>query len=200
MRAVWTIARRELGAYFSSPVAYVFIVIFLLLTGFFTFMVGGFFDRGLADLLPFFFWHPWLYLFLLIALALTFPMVITVAYLGHPDFGRILSGYGGSILTSGAFLAITCMTSALTRNQVISFILSVVICLFLILCSWPPVTNIVVNWAPAWRIDAFAAIGVMTHYEGFQRGVIDSRDLLFFLSVIGFFLFTTSVILRARRA
>src|SRR6516165_654416 len=130
------------------------------------------------------------WLFLLIALALTFPMVITVAYLGHPDFGRILSGYGGSILTSGAFLAITCMTSALTRNQVISLILS----------GWPPVTNIVVNWAPAWLIDGFATIGVMTHYEGFQRGVIDSRDLLFFLSVIGFFLFTTSVVLRARRA
>jgi ABC-2 type transport system permease protein len=243
MRTIWTIARRELGAYFSSPVAYVFIVIFLLLTGFFTFMVGGFFDRGVADLLPFFVWHPWLYLFLvpavgmrlwseelrlgtiellltmpvtpwqailgkflaswlflLMALALTFPMVITVAYLGHPDFGRILCGYGGSILTAGVFLAITCTTSALTRNQVISFILSVAICLFLILCSWPPVTNIVVTWAPAWLIDSFAGIGVMTHYEGFQRGVIDSRDLLFYLSVIGFFLFTTSVILRAHRA
>jgi ABC-2 type transport system permease protein len=243
MRKIWTIARRELGAYFSSPVAYVFIVIFLLLTGFFTFMVGGFFERGLADLLPFFVWHPWLYLFLvpavgmrlwseelrlgtiellltmpvtawqailgkflaswiflLIALTLTFPMVMTVAYLGHPDLGRILCGYGGSVLISGAFLAITCMTSSLTRNQVISFILSVVICLFLILCSWPPVTNIVVNWAPAWLIDTFAGIGVMTHFEGFQRGVIDSRDLLFFLSVIGFFLFTTSVILRAHRA
>src|SRR5208283_2317637 len=113
MKTIWTIARRELGAYFSSPVAYVFIVIFLLLTGFFTFMVGRFFERGTADLLPFFVWHPWLYLFLvppwqailgkflaswfflLIALLLTFPMVVTVAYLGHPDLGRILSGYAG---------------------------------------------------------------------------------------------------------
>jgi ABC-2 type transport system permease protein len=242
MRTIWAISRRELGVYFSSPVAYVFIVIFLFLTGFFTFSVGGFFERGLADLLPFFAWHPWLYLilvpavgmrlwseelrlgtmellltmpvtpwqailgkflaswlFLLIALALTFPMVSTVAYLGHPDIGRIFSGYGGSVLVSGAFLAVTCMTSALTRNQVISFVLSAVICLFLILCGWPPVTNIVVAWAPAWLIDALAGVGVMAHYDGFQRGVIDSRDLLFFLSVICFFLFTTSVILRAHR-
>src|ERR1700746_4172419 len=163
MKTIWTITKRELWAYFTSPVAYVFIVIFLLLAAAFTLLVSGFFERGVADLIPFFFWHPWLYLFLvpavgmrlwaeelrlgtiellltlpvtprkailgkflaswlflLIALALTFPMVITVAYLGHPDFGRILSGYGGSILTSGAFLAITCMTSALTRNQVVS--------------------------------------------------------------------------------
>lgn len=243
MKTIWTIARRELGAYFSSPVAYVFIVIFLLLTGFFTFMVGRFFERGLADLVAFFVWHPWLYLFLvpavgmrlwseelrlgtiellftmpvtpwqailgkflaswlflLIALVLTFPMVVTVAFLGHPDLGRILAGYGGSFLMAGTFLAITCMTSSLTRNQVVSFILSVVICLFLILCSWPPVTDILVTWAPAWLVDSFAGIGVMTHYEGFQRGVIDSRDLLFFLTVIVFSLFATSVILRRHRA
>src|SRR5215469_4896709 len=169
-RTIWTIAKRELSAYFSSPVAYVFIVIFLLLAGFFTFMVGHFFDRGVADLLPFFLWHPWLYLFLvpaagmrlwseelrlgtmellftmpvtpwqailgkflaswifiLIALVLTFPIVLTVRYLGRPDIGQILCGYGGSILLAGAFLAIACLTSSLTRNQVISFILSVVI-------------------------------------------------------------------------
>jgi ABC-2 type transport system permease protein len=140
------------------------------------------------------------WLFLLIALILTFPMAVTVEYLGHPDLGRILSGYGGSFLMAGAFLAIACMTSSLTRNQVVSFILSVVFCLFLILCSWPPVTDTVVNWAPAWLIDALAGVGVMTHYEDFQRGVIDSRDLIFFLSAIVFFLFTTSVILRTRRA
>ncbi|MBV9390806.1 MAG: ABC transporter permease [Verrucomicrobia bacterium] len=243
MRAIWTIAKRELGAYFSSPVAYVFIVIFLLLNGFFTFMVGGYFQRGVADLLPFFVWHPWLYLFLvpavgmrlwseelrlgtmellltmpvtsaqaiigkylaswiflLIALALTFPVVLTVEYLGHPDLGRIASGYLGSFLVSGAFLAITCMTSALTRNQVVSFILAVVICLFLILCGWPPVTDAVMTWAPAWIIDALASIGVITHFEALQKGVIDSRDLLFFISITLFFLFTTSVILRTHRA
>jgi gliding motility-associated transport system permease protein len=243
MKIIWTIAKRELNGYFTSPVAYVFIVIFLLLTGFFTFMVGRFFERGVADLLPFFVWHPWLYLFLvpavgmrlwseemrlgtiellltmpvtpwqailgkflaswiflLIALVLTFPLLITVSYLGNPDIGRIVAGYFGSLLLAGGFLAITCMTSALTRNQVISFVLAVVVCLFLILCGWPPVTDLVVNWAPAWIVDALAAIGVMTHFEAFQRGVIDSRDLLFFLSVILFFLFSTSVVLRAHRA
>jgi ABC-2 type transport system permease protein len=243
MRTVWTIAKRELSAYFTSPVAYVFIVIFLLLAEFFTFMVGHFFERGVADLVPFFVWHPWLYLFLVpaagmrlwseeyrlgtiellftmpvtpwqailgkfiaswlflaIALFLTFPLVLTVAYLGHPDFGPILAGYLGSSLLAGGFLAITSFTSALTRNQVISFIIAVVCCLFLVLCSWPPVTDTVVNWAPAWMVDTLAAVGVMTHFEGFQRGVVDFRDLLFFFSVIVFFLFTTSVVLRARRA
>src|SRR6202171_4903243 len=160
MKNIWTIARRELGAYFSSPVAYVFIVIFLLLTGFFTFMVGRFFERGLADLLPFFVWHPWLYLFLVpavgmrmwseerrlgtiglvlpmpitpwqalmgkflaswlvlgAALALTIPIVITVNYLGHPDNGVILASYAGSLLLSGAYLSVSAMTSAMTRNQ-----------------------------------------------------------------------------------
>jgi ABC-2 type transport system permease protein len=243
MKTISTIAKRELKSYFGSPVAYVFIVIFLLLTGFFTFMVGRFFDRGVADLQPLFVWIPWLYLFLvpavgmrlwseeirlgtmellftmpvtpwqailgkfiaswiflLIALFLTFPLVLTVAYLGQPDLGTLFCGYTGSFLLSGAFLAISCMTSSLTRNQVVSFILSVVIGLFLILCGWPPVTDAIVNWAPSWLVDSFAALGVMTHFDGFGRGVIDSRDLLFFLSVIIFFLFITSVILRGRRA
>ncbi|HEY0792181.1 MAG TPA: ABC transporter permease subunit [Chthoniobacterales bacterium] len=243
MKTSWTIAKRELGAYFASPVAYVFIVIFLLLSAFFTFMVGRFFERGVADLLPFFVWHPWLYLFLvpavgmrlwseelrlgtlellltmpvapwqailgkflaswlflLIALALTFPLVFTVAYLGHPDFGPIFTGYLGSFLVAGAFLAITCFTSALTRNQVVSFILSLVVCLFLILCGWPPVTDAVVTWAPAWVVDALAALGVMTHFDGFQRGIVDSRDLVFFGSLMVFFLFLTAASLRVRRA
>jgi ABC-2 type transport system permease protein len=243
MNSIFVIAKRELNAYFTSPVAYVFIVIFLLLAGFFTFMVGRFFERGMADLLPFFVWHPWLYLFLVpavgmrlwseelrlgtmellfampvtpwqailgkffaswgflfIALAMTFPLVITVEYLGDLDLGRAGAGYAASFLLAGAFLAITCMTSSLTRNQVVSFILAVVICLFLILAGWPPVTNMLVRWAPAWLVDSVAAIGVMTHFESFQRGVIDSRDLLYFATVILFFLFVTSVILRAHRA
>ncbi|MBV8814774.1 MAG: ABC transporter permease subunit [Verrucomicrobia bacterium] len=243
MKTIWTIAKRELGAYFTSPVAYVFIVIFLLLAGFFTFMVGRFFDRGVADLLPFFLWHPWLYLFLVpavgmrlwseelrlgtmellftmpvtpwqailgkyfaswiflaIALLLTFPLIVTVSYLGHPDFGRIVAGYLGSLLMAGSFLSIALLTSSLTRSQVVSFILAVVICLFLILCGWPPVTDAVSNWAPAWFVDGLASLGVMTHFESLQRGVVDSRDLVFFVSVIIFCLFTTSVVLRARRA
>src|SRR5947208_1812178 len=183
-----TITKREMGGYFASPVAYVFIVIFLLLCGFFTFMLGGFFESREASLRPFFNWHPWLYLFLVpamgmrlwseerrlgtmellltmpvtawqaivgkflaswlflgLALALTFPVVISVNYLGKPDNGVIFCGYLGSFLLAGAYLAVSCLTSAMTRNQVISFILSVVICLFLILCGYPPVTNLLIR-------------------------------------------------------
>lgn len=240
---VSTIARRELASYFASPVAYVFLVIFLLLTGFFTFTAGAFFERGEASLTSFFLWHPWLYLvlvpavgmrlwseerragtlellftlpiapwqailgkflaswlFLAIALGLTFPVILTVNVLGEPDNGQIFSGYLGSLLMAGAYLAVTCMTSALTRNQVVSFILSVVILLFLILAGFTPVTDLLVRWASPTFVDTVAAFSVMTHFDGFQRGVIDSRDLLFFLSVIGFALFATSVILRNHRA
>ena len=242
-RHILTIAKREVAGYFASPVAYVFIVIFLLLTGFFPFMVSGFFDRGQANLQAFFAWHPWLYLFLVpavgmrmwseerrlgtiellltmpitpwqaivgkflaswlilaLALALTFPIVITVNYLGNPDNGVILASYAGSLLLSGAYLSVSAMTSAMTRNQVVSFIVSVVICLFLILAGWPPITNLLTQWASSWFVETIAAFSVMTHFDSIQKGVIDSRDVLFFLSVIGFCLFTTSVIIRAHRA
>lgn len=242
-RNTWTITKRELSGYFASPVAYVFIVIFLLLNGFFTFMLGGFFEMGEASLTySFFRWHPWLYLFLvpaagmrlwaeerrqgtmellltmpitawqaivgkflaswiflIISLALTFPVVITVSTLGAPDWGAIITGYIGSALMAGAYLAITCLTSALTRNQVISFILSVVICFFLILCGWEPVTRLFVAKLPAFA-NFIATFSVMPHFMGFQRGVIDSRDLLFFLSVIGFSLFCNGVVIRNLRA
>ena len=237
------IARRELQGYFASPVAYVFIVIFLLMVGFFTFMAGGFFERAEASLIAFFLWHPWLYLFLVpaagmrlwseerrlgtmellltmpittwqaivgkflaswlflaLALALTFPVWITVNYLGHPDNGAILCGYIGSALMAATYLAIASMTSAMTRNQVISFILSVVICLFLILAGWPPVTRLLDSLGWDWLRNLCAAMSVMTHFEGFQRGVLDFRDLMFFCSIIGFALFTTGVIIRSHRA
>lgn len=238
-----TITKRELGAYFSSPLAYVFIVIFLLLCGFFTFMVGGFFERRQAALGGSFFeWHPWFYLFLVpavgmrlwaeerrvgsiellltmpitawqaivgkflaswlflgLALALTFPVVITVNYLGSPDNGVILCAYIGSWLMAGSYLAISSFTSAMTRTQVVSFIVSVVICLFLILAGFPPVTRLLEGWARP-LADAVASFSVITHFEGFQKGVLDSRDVIFFLSIIVFSLFTTSVILRGHRA
>jgi gliding motility-associated transport system permease protein len=247
MNSAWktirTIARRELVSYFVSPVAYVFLVIFLLLTGFFTFTVGNFFERGEASLAAFFVWHPWLFLvlvpavgmrlwseerragtlellltmpvttwqailgkflaswvFLAIALALTFPVVITVNVLGDPDNGVIAAGYLGSLLLAGAYLAITCMTSAMTRNQVVAFILAVVVCLFLILCGFNPVTDLLTRWASPAFVDTVAAFSVITHFDGFQKGVIDTRDLFFFLSVIGFALFATSVIIRNHRA
>lgn len=243
MSIVWTIVKRELGAYFTSPVAYVFLVIFLLLTGFFTFTAGNFFERGEASLAAFFGWHPWLYLavvpaigmrlwaeerrsgtlellftmpiatwqaivakflaswlFLGVALVLTFPAVITVNLLGDPDNGAICAGYLGSFLLAGAYLAITCMTSAMTRNQVVAFILSVVACLFLVLAGFNPVTDLMVRWASPALVDTVAAFSVVTHFDGFQRGVIDTRDLFFFLSVIGFALFATGVILRGHRS
>jgi len=140
------------------------------------------------------------WLFLGLALALTFPIVITVNYLGTPDNGVIFSGYIGSWLMAGAYLAISCITSAMTRTQVVSFIVSVVVCLFFILAGFPPVINLLESWARPWMVDTIAAFSVITHFEGFQKGVLDSRDIIFFLSLIGFSLFTTSVILRTHRA
>jgi ABC-2 type transport system permease protein len=137
---------------------------------------------------------------LALALGLTFPVWITVNYLGNPDNGIIFAGYLGSLLMGGAYLSITAMTSAMTRNQVVAFIVSVVISLFLILAGYPPVTNLLVHWAKPWVVEAIAAFSVMTHFESIQKGVLDSRDILYFLSVIGFSLFTTGVIVRTHRA
>ncbi|WCJ58530.1 ABC transporter permease subunit [Fontisphaera persica] len=238
------IGRRQLGSYFNSPVAYVFIVIFLLLAGFFTFMVGGFFQRDQASLVAFFMWHPWLFLvlvpavgmglwaeerrlgtmellltmpvtawqaivgkflaawvFLAVTLALTFPVWITVNYLGEPDNGVIVCSYIGSLLMAGACLSISTMTSALTRNQVVSFIISIVIILLLILAGFPPVTELLKSWdVPAGLISLIASTSIMTHFEGFQKGVLDLRDVVYFLSVMGFCLFTTGVIIRSLRS
>ena len=140
------------------------------------------------------------WLFLGLALAMTFPIVITVRYLGNADMGPIFCGYVGSLLLAGGYLAISCMTSALTRNQVVSFILSVVACLFLILAGWPPVTSMLESWAKPWLVELVAAFSVMTHFESFQRGVLDTHDIMFFLLVMVFSLFTTGVIIRGHRA
>ena len=243
MRAIRIICARELEAYFTSPVAYVFLVIFLLLVGFFTFTAGAFFERGEASLGAFFAWHPWLYLmlvpavgmrvwaeerrsgtiellltlpvapwqaivakflaswlFLALALALTFPAIVTVNVLGDPDNGVIAAGYLGSFLLAGAYLAVSCMTSAMTRNQVVAFILAVVVCLFLVLAGFNPVTDLMVRWASPALVDTVAAFSVITHFDGFQRGVIDAKDLVYFLSVIGFALFATGVVIRGHRS
>jgi ABC-2 type transport system permease protein len=215
-----------------------------LLTGFFTFEAGGFFERGQASLDgSFFMWHPWLYLFLVpavgmrlwaeerrvgtlellltmpvtawqaivgkflaswlflaLALLLTFPVIVTVNYLGSPDNGVIFTAYVGSFLMAGAYLAISCMTSAMTRNQVVSFIVSVVICLFLVLCGFRPVIQLLSQMDKPWLVNLVASFSVMTHFNSFSKGLFDSRDVIFFLSVIGFSLFTTGVILRSHRA
>ena len=244
-KPILTIAKRELNGYFASPVAFVVIVIFLLLAGFFTFMVSGFFQQGQASLQAFFEWHPWLYLFLVpaigmgmwseerrlgtiellltmpvtpwqaivgkflaswavagIALVLTFPVWITVNYLGqgNADNGVIFASYLGSFLMSGAFLAVTAMVSSMTRSQVVTFIVAFTLSLFLNLVGFPPVTNLLVQWAPAWFVEGIASFSVIAHFESIQKGVLDSRDILYFASVIVFSLFTTSVIIRAHRA
>jgi ABC-2 type transport system permease protein len=140
------------------------------------------------------------WLFLALALALTFPVIFTVNWLGDPDNGVIFAGYIGSLFLAGSYIAVSCMTSAMTRNQVISFIVSVVICLFLILAGYAPVTDLLSRFASPRVVDVIAAFSVMTHFEGFQRGVLDLRDFVFFLSVIGFTLFATGVIIRNHRA
>ncbi len=237
-----TILKREWRAYFHSPVAYVFMVIFLVLTGFFTFNASQFFEAGHASLGAFFFWHPWLYLilvpavamrlwaeerrtgtlellltmpvttnqaiigkflaawlFLLLGLVLTFPVVLTACYLGDPDPGPIITGYVGSALLAAAYLAVGSLTSALTRNQVVSFILSAVAGLFLLLAGFPPVTGMLSSFAPAWVVDLVAGFSFSTHYEQLQRGVLDLRDLLYFASVLLFMLAATRVALENRK-
>ena len=243
MKNIWIIAKRELSGYFNSPIAYVFIVIFLLLMGFFTFMMGGFFRSNEASLGAFFVWHPWLYmllvpaigmrlwaeerkqgtlellftmpitvneavigkfvagwLFLGLALLLTCPMPFTLYYLGSPDGGPMVTGYVGSFLMAGAYLSIASMTSSFTRNQVISFITSLVICLLLVLSGYPPVTNLLLKWGAANSlVELASAFSVMFHFESLQRGVIDFRDLLYFASIIVFCLFTTNLVLKNQR-
>lgn len=243
IRNIWGVMKRELASYFASPIAYVFIIIFLALMGFFTFMVDDFFEYGQADLRPFFRWHPWLYLVLVpaigmrlwaeerrsgsmellltlpispwqaicgkflaawlfvgLALLLTFPAILTVVYLGDPDGGIIFTGYLGSFAVAGIYLAVGTMTSAMTRSQIVSFIISLVVCLLLVLAGWPMVTNMFSAWAPEWLVNGVAACSVIPHYDALQRGVVDTRDLVYAATVILFCLFTTAVILRNRRS
>lgn len=243
MSPVGIVFRRELASYFATPVAYVFIVIFLLLAGWFTFYLGGFFERGQADLAPFFSFHPWLYLFLIpavamrlwaeerksgsiellltlpitmlqavigkflaawafigIALALTFPLWITVNYLGDPDNGAILAGYLGSLLMAGAFLAIGSCISASTRNQVVAFILTVVVCLVLLLAGLPMVLDVLGVVLPQFMVDAIASLSFLTHFQAIGKGVIDLRDLLYFGLMIGFWLYANAVVIDLKKA
>ena len=243
MNNIKAIFKRELYGYFSTPVAYVFIVIFLFLTGIFTFYIGSFYERNQADLEPFFRFHPWLYLFLIpaiamrlwseerksgtiellmtlpisigdavigkflaawcfsgIALALTFPMWLTVAYLGEPDHTVILASYIASLLMAGGFLAIGSCISAITRSQVIAFIISVVICFLFILSGFPLVLNFFQAWAPQILIDAIASFSFLTHFEAIRKGVIDLRDLIYFGVLIVFWLYATVVTIEAKKA
>lgn len=242
MKVFWSLFKRELFSSFGSPIAYVFLVIFLVLAGFFSIIVSGFFERGEADLQTLFFWLPWLYLLLVpalgmrlwseelrqgtlellftmpaglvhiiaakffaawcvlgLALLLTLPLAFTANYLGDPDNGLIVTGYLAAWLMAGSYLALASAASALTRNQIISFIVTVVICLFLVLAGWPPVINLLIEWAGQGLVDAVAGLSFMTHFEPLQRGILDARDMLYFISVIVFGLGATAAALTARR-
>jgi ABC-2 type transport system permease protein len=243
MSAITTVFRRELRSYFVTPVAYVFIVIFLILSGAFTFYLGNFYERGQADLQPFFTFHPWLYLFLVpavsmrlwseerksgtiellltlpltmwqavvgkflaawafiaIALVLTFPIWITVNYLGDPDNGVIVAGYIGSLLMAGAFLAIGSCLSAATRNQVVAFILTVVICFVLLLAGFPMVLDFFRSWAPQGLVDAVAGLSFLTHFASIGKGVLDLRDIIYFVLMIGVWLYASAVVIDLKKA
>ena len=238
-----TIFKRELGSYFATPVAYVFIVIFLIMSGALTFYLGNYFERGQADLSPFFVYHPWLYLFLVpaiamrlwaeerktgsiellmtlpisigesvigkflaawifigIALVLTFPIWITVNYLGNPDNGVIFAAYLGSFLMAGGFLAIGSCISAMTKNQVIAFIITVVICFLFLLAGSALVLNFFKAWVPQNIVDAISSLSFLTHFASLSKGVIDLRDIIYFISLIGFWLYANTIIVEMKKA
>ena len=242
LRNVSAVFKREFTAYFTTPVAYVFLIVFLALAGALAFYIGNFFDRNQADLEAFFAFHPWLYLFLIpaismrlwaeerksgtveflltmpmtlwdavlgkflaawifagVALVLTFPIWLTVNYLGEPDNGAILAGYIGSFLMAGAYLAIGSCLSASTKNQVIAFVLAAAICFVFTLGG----TNMVLGFAssvlPQSMVELVASFSFLNHFDQIKKGVIDLRDLIFFLSVMGVFLFATTLVLELKK-
>ena len=238
----WVVMKRELGAYFSTPLAYVFIVIFLALSGALTFFMGAFFERGQADLQSFFSFHPWIYLFLIpavamrlwaeerksgtmeliltlpvstvtvviskylaalafvaLALVLTFPLWITVNFLGDPDNGVIFASYIGSLIMAAAYLAIGSCISALTKNQVIAFIISAVVCFLFLMSGVELVQSFFSGWAPLFVVEAIESMSFLTHFQGIIRGVIDLRDLIFFGSVIGVFLYANAAVVDLKK-
>lgn len=244
LKTVKSIFQREFKAYFDSPVAYVFLVAFLVLVGFLTFGVTMFYERRQANLTPFFFWHPWVYLLLVpaatmglwaeerrtgtiellltlpvtlvetlvgkflaawafigIALALTFPIVLTTAWLGDPDLGGIFCGYLGSLLLSGACVAVGVFASALSRSQVIGFVIALAICLFLLIIGFDPVINAVSGWGvPAGVVNAVASCSLMQHFDAMRRGVIDFYDIGYYVGVMVFMLAAAHVVTDNRKA
>ena len=243
MNEAMAVMRRELKSYFLTPVAYVFIIIFLVFASAFTFYLGSFYERGQADLVSFFSYHPWLYLFLApalsmrlwaeerrsgsiellmtlpvsiwqmvvgkflaawafmcIAIALTFPIWITVNYLGNPDNGAILAAYIGSAMMAGGFIAVGAFISATTRNQVIAFVLAVVACFLLLLAGYALVLDLFTGWAPQALVDGIASLSFLTHFESISRGVIDLRDIVYFGLLIGCSLYANSIVLQLTKS
>ncbi len=243
MRPTISIMWRELTGYFSTPVAYVFLVIFLAMVGAFTFYMGGFFSRGQADLQPFFNFHPWLYLFLIpsigmrlwaeerksgtiellmtlplrtihvvlgkflaawaftaIALALTFPIWISVNYLGDPDNGVIFASYFGSLLMAGAFLALVAALSALTKNQVVAFVLGAAVSFLFLMSGLDLVLGFFRGWAPQFVVEVVSSLSFLTNFQAISRGVIDLREVIFFGSMIALSLLINTAIIELKKA
>lgn len=243
MNGVIAVTRRELRSYFLTPVAYVVIIVYLMLANAFAFYLGGFYERGQADLASFFTFQPWLYLFLApalsmrlwaeerrsgsiellmtlplevwqtvlgkflavwaftcVAIALTFPLWITVNYLGDPDNGAILAAYVGSALMVGGFLSVGAFISAVTKNQVIAFVLSVVACFLLLLAGYSLVLDAFSAWAPQALVDGIASLSFLTHFDSISRGVIDLSDLIYFALLIGCCLYANTVMLQLTKA
>lgn len=242
-RTIWIITKREFKAYFATPLAIVFLTIFVSLTGAFAFYVGGFFERGQADLYPFFAYHPWLYLLLVpavsmrlwaeerktgtiellmtlpvspleailgkffaawgfigLALLLTLPIFVTVNALGNPDNGVILTSYFGSLLMAGAFLAIGSFVSAMTRNQVIAFILASTLCFIFTMSGFEMIQNVFKSWFPDIVSQAVSSMSFLAHFERISRGVLEAPTLIFFLSMIVFWLFATVIAVDQKKA
>ena len=243
MRALTAITAREFAGYFTTPLAFVFIIVFLLANGLATFYLGAYFAMGQADLTSFFMFYPWLYLFFLpaismrlwaeerrngsiellltlsipltavvigkylaalafsaLALALTFPIWLTVNYLGAPDNGVIFASYMGSLMLAGGYLAIGSCLSALTRNQVIAFVISVVVCFLFTVSGAPLVLELFDGWAPQALIETLAGFSLLTHFRAITGGVIDMRDVMFFATLIGVFLTATVIVVDMKKA
>ena len=243
MRTLGIITRRELGGYFSTPLAYVFLVIFLAGAGAVTFYMGNFFGRGQADLLAFFGFHPWLFLVLIpavgmrlwaeerktgtiellmtlpvttgqvvagkflaawaftaIAIALTFPIWISVSYLGDPDHGVIIASYLGSLLMAGALLALTSCLSALTKNQVIAFVVGAAASFIFMVSGLDIVLGFFTNWAPAYIVDLVASMSFLTHFQTITKGVVEVPSMVFFLSMMAVCLFINVQIVELKKA
>ncbi|CAK0769969.1 ABC transporter permease [Azospirillaceae bacterium] len=243
MSGAFTVFRRELSSYFSTPVAYIFIIIFLFLSGIFTFYIGNLFERGQADLRPFFLFHPWLYLLLIPAIAmrmwaeerksgtiellltlpislpaiavgkflaawfftiivvsLTFPIWLTVSWLGRPDHGVIVAGYIGSFLMAGGYLAICSCLSAATKNQVIAFVIGVMVCFLFTVSGTPIVLETFASWAPSIVVDTVASFSFITRFNAITEGVIDIRDVVYFTSLIAIWLLASILVIDLKKA
>lgn len=243
MKTVRFIMRRELSGYFSTPIAYVVLVIFLLLANWFAFWTGALYERGQADLAPLFTFIPWLYLFLIpavsmrlwaeerrsgsiellltqpvtlwqavlgkflaawifigVALALTFPAWVTVNVLGDPDNGAIFAAYLGCFFVAAGFLAVGSFTSSITKNQLIAFLLAAAVCVVLLMAGFPAVINLFQRWAPAWLVEGVASLSFLTHFENISKGVLDLRDVLYYALITLFFLLASTVVLESRKS